>query len=226
VLRPAVRDVAVSSAAWNISGILGINLWPKRQGKEATTNVAFADDSRTEDEGLPPESELEALRKEIGEKPRKMGLLGTREMGAGNQKDVSFHAQGVLMEKKIEEVYTSGGLGTNEAVIKTAIDQKKARKVTVILPQSLSKQDDKMIELLKKFKKSGGRVIENPGRDWMTLQEAAVECNREILKEVTTVTIWATRKSEKYQQMQREAEDQKVLAKIYYIDPASEPSTV
>jgi len=210
VIRPAIKSVAVTSSLWSWS-----DLNPFSTKGKKSPGVAFADDFEEDGGGLAPELELA----KIGNSgPQKFAILGTRETGLKDMKQIGFHAKGVLAEG--HEIFTSGGVGTNQAVIKAAIESKKARKVTVILPQSLSMQDEQSMQpLLKDFRKKGGQVVETADCDGMTLQKSAVLCNRKILEKVDQVVIWATSKSEKYLQMVKEAEDRKVLVNAYYIDP-------
>jgi hypothetical protein len=46
-------------------------------------------------------------------------------------------------------IYTSGSIGTNAAVIKGALRANQPENLTVILPQSLSKQPQESQELLQ-----------------------------------------------------------------------------
>jgi hypothetical protein len=49
-------------------------------------------------------------------------------------------------------IYTSGGLGTNSAVIRGALRAERPNLLTVILPQSLEKQPEELHELLGQVK--------------------------------------------------------------------------
>jgi hypothetical protein len=66
-------------------------------------------------------------------------------------------------------IYTSGATGTNAAVIKGALRAENPELLTVILPQSLSRQPQESQELLAQVQ----NVVEMPHNDELTLLEAS-----------------------------------------------------
>lgn len=66
-------------------------------------------------------------------------------------------------------IYTSGATGTNAAVIRGALRAENAKLLTVVLPQSLSKQPAESQELLSQVE----HVVEMPQNDELPLQEAS-----------------------------------------------------
>lgn len=68
-------------------------------------------------------------------------------MGLTHQKLVEILSYAMVLADN--HIYTSGSIGTNAAVIKGAIKANKPDKLTVILPQSLSKQPLESQELLE-----------------------------------------------------------------------------
>jgi hypothetical protein len=66
-------------------------------------------------------------------------------------------------------IYTSGATGTNAAVIKGAVRAGAADLLTVILPQSRSKQPAESRELLEQV----AHVIEMPHNDGLSLMDAS-----------------------------------------------------
>ncbi|KAJ1400422.1 hypothetical protein SESBI_29629 [Sesbania bispinosa] len=99
--------------------------------------------------------------------PRAIGFFGTRNMGFMHQELIEILSYAMVITKN--HIYTSGASGTNAAVIRGALRAEKPELLTVILPQSLSKQPPESQELLSKVK----NVIEKPHNDHLPLIEAS-----------------------------------------------------
>ncbi|XP_052173808.1 uncharacterized protein LOC127789078 isoform X5 [Diospyros lotus] len=99
--------------------------------------------------------------------PRAIGFFGTRNMGFMHQELIEILSYAMVITKN--HIYTSGSSGTNAAVIRGALRAEKPELLTVILPQSLSKQPPESQELLAKVK----NVIEKPHNDHLPLIEAS-----------------------------------------------------
>ncbi|XP_052173805.1 uncharacterized protein LOC127789078 isoform X2 [Diospyros lotus] len=80
--------------------------------------------------------------------PRAIGFFGTRNMGFMHQELIEILSYAMVITKN--HIYTSGSSGTNAAVIRGALRAEKPELLTVILPQSLSKQPPESQELLAK----------------------------------------------------------------------------
>ncbi|PNX96622.1 hypothetical protein L195_g019832, partial [Trifolium pratense] len=80
--------------------------------------------------------------------PRAIGFFGTRNMGFMHQELIEILSYAMVITKN--HIYTSGASGTNAAVIRGALRAEKPELLTVILPQSLSKQPPESQELLSK----------------------------------------------------------------------------
>ena len=79
--------------------------------------------------------------------PKQIAFFGTRNMGFLHQTLVETLAYAMVLTDN--HIYTSGGLGTNAAVVRGALRAEKPDKLTVILPQSLEKQPEELHESLK-----------------------------------------------------------------------------
>jgi hypothetical protein len=66
-------------------------------------------------------------------------------------------------------IFTSGATGTNAAVIRGALRAERAELLTVVLPQSMSRQPQESQELLSQVE----HVIEMPQNDKLQLLEAS-----------------------------------------------------
>lgn len=116
-------------------------------------------------------AELAALRNTKG---KNIAILGSRNLSLTHQQLIEMMAYGLSSEKN--KIYTSGGMGTNAAVIKGV---KRAGKegLMVILPQTLEEQNSEIKALLK----NGFVVKENPDRRHLSLSDASRICNHEII---------------------------------------------
>jgi len=78
-------------------------------------------------------------------------------------------------------------MGTNAAVIRGALRAERPDLLTVILPQSASRQPPESQEMLAKVQ----NVIDMPQNDSLPLAEASAICNEEILRRVQQVICFA-----------------------------------
>jgi hypothetical protein len=84
-------------------------------------------------------------------------------------------------------IFTSGATGTNAAVIRGALRAEKPELLTVVLPQSMSKQPAESQELLQQVQ----NMIEMPQNDELSLLEASRICNQDIVGRVQQVICFA-----------------------------------
>jgi hypothetical protein len=78
---------------------------------------------------------------------KSIAFFGTRNMGFLHQQLVEILSYAMVLTGN--HIYTSGGLGTNAAVIRGALRAERPDLLTVILPQSLEKQPEELHELLQ-----------------------------------------------------------------------------
>ncbi len=109
--------------------------------------------------------ELKAIQQDG---PRNIGFFGTRNMGFLHQqlieivsyalvvtvrcfsgKTYRIQPHSISFRKQKNHIFTSGATGTNAAVIRGALRGGDPTLLTVVLPQSLSKQPAESQEMLK-----------------------------------------------------------------------------
>jgi hypothetical protein len=98
---------------------------------------------------------------------KNIGFFGTRNMGFLHQQLIEILSYAMVLTGN--HIYTSGGLGTNAAVIRGAKRAEKPELLTVILPQSLERQPEELHELLRSVKNL--KVMSE--NDGLTLLEAS-----------------------------------------------------
>jgi hypothetical protein len=78
---------------------------------------------------------------------KNIAFFGTRNMGFLHQQLVEILSYAMVLTGN--HIFTSGGLGTNAAVIRGALRAERPDLLTVILPQSLEMQPEELHELLQ-----------------------------------------------------------------------------
>lgn len=144
--------------------------------------------------------------------PRAIGFFGTRNMGFMHQELIEILSYAMVITKN--HIYTSGASGTNAAVIRGALRAEKPELLTVILPQSLSKQPPESQELLSKVK----NVIEKPYNDHLPLLEASRLCNMDIISHVQQVICFAFHDSRLLMETCQEAKNLRKIVTLFYLD--------
>ncbi|KAI3438321.1 hypothetical protein D9Q98_000755 [Chlorella vulgaris] len=119
------------------------------------------------------------------QQPRNLGFFGTRNMGFMHQQLIEVLSYAMLLTGN--HIFTSGATGTNAAVIRGALRAEKPELLTVVLPQSMSKQPAESQELLQQVQ----QLIEMPQNDELQLQEASRICNQDIVQRVQQVICFA-----------------------------------
>ncbi|KAI5414331.1 hypothetical protein KIW84_040005, partial [Lathyrus oleraceus] len=144
--------------------------------------------------------------------PRTIGFFGTRNMGFMHQELIEILSYAMVITKN--HIYTSGASGTNAAVIRGALRAEKPELLTVILPQSLSKQPPESQELLSKVK----NVIEKPHNDHLPLLAASRLCNMDIISHVQQVICFAFHDSRLLMETCQEAKNMRKIVTLFYLD--------
>ncbi|KAF5833324.1 hypothetical protein DUNSADRAFT_10405 [Dunaliella salina] len=155
-------------------------------------------------------TELLAIQQNDG--PKDISFLGTRNMGVTHQKLVEILSYAYASAGN--HIYTSGSIGTNAAVIKGALRANMPDKLTVILPQSLSKQPSESQELLQQVK----NWKEMPENDHLSLLEASRICNRRIVSNVQQVICFAFHDSRLLLETCHHAKDLRKIVTMFYLD--------
>eukprot|EP00210_Caulerpa_lentillifera_P003187 g3045.t1 len=141
-----------------------------------------------------------------------IGFFGTRNMGFTHQKLVEILSYALVLTGN--HIYTSGATGTNAAVIRGALRAENPDKLTVVLPQSLSKQPQESQELVKQVSK----LIEMPHNDQLSLFDASKLCNQHILTKIQQVICFAFHDSRLMLDTCEEARQLSKIVTLFYLD--------
>lgn len=182
------------------------------QGKRTEKGIATLEKVQEED-GSSPEEELRLLR---ATGPMKVAMLGTRECPFQHQQEIEL-----LSEARVcrgDHIYTSGSSGTNASVIRGALRAGVPKLLTIVLPQSYSKQSKDSQALLRKCVDSGVEVLPMPKNDNLPLAEAARICNSSVLEKVDRLVAFASHESTVYVSLIEEAKKNGVLATAFFLD--------
>lgn len=121
----------------------------------------------------------------------KIGILGTQVLSKSHQEMIELLSYALVLSGN--HVFTSAGSeqGTNVGVIKGALRANNPELLTVILPQSLSMQEEAVQELVNRV----ADVVEQSKFDDLELKDAANLCNAKIMSLVSKVLVFATHDS-------------------------------
>ncbi|CAL5224189.1 g6831 [Coccomyxa viridis] len=144
--------------------------------------------------------------------PKALGFFGTRNMGFLHQNLIEILSYAMVLTDN--HIYTSGATGTNAAVIRGALRAEKPDLLTVVLPQSRSKQPPESQELLEEVQ----NVIDMPANDKLSLFEASRLCNQDIVRRVQQVICFAFHDSRLLLQTCSEAKEQRKIVTLFYLD--------
>ena len=111
-------------------------------------------------------------------------------------------------------IFTSGATGTNAAVIRGALRAERPDLLTVVLPQSLSKQPEESRELLVQVE----NVVSMPKNDKLPLLEASRICNDDIVSRVQQVICFAFHDSNLLLDTCTEAKMMRKIVTLFYLD--------
>lgn len=166
-----------------------------------------------EDRREPPDldylSELIAIQQDG---PRDIGFFGTRNMGFLHQQLIEIVSYALVVTKN--HIFTSGATGTNAAVIRGALRAGDPELLTVVLPQSLSKQPPESQEMLKEVQ----NVIETPSNDHLPLLEASRICNETIVSKVQQVICFAFHDSSLLLETCERAKESRKMVTLFFLD--------
>lgn len=144
--------------------------------------------------------------------PRKYCILGTRHCSYLHQQIIELLSYALVLSEN--HVYTSGAGGTNAAAIKGALRAERPDLLTVILPQSLSKQAPESQELLEEVTD----LITMPQNDAMSLDVASRLCNSKLLSETDQLIAFAFHESKTVIEATKEAKKLEMLVTMLFLD--------
>jgi protein subunit release factor B len=126
--------------------------------------------------------------------------------------DVNSRAYALVLSGN--HVYTSGAGGTHAATIRGALRAERPDLLTVVLPQSMSKQTKESQELLQKVKD----VIAMPQNDEMSLDVASRICNSYLLQLSDQLISFAFHESSTVIEASKEAKKLNMLVTVLFLD--------
>lgn len=121
--------------------------------------------------------------------PQKYCILGTRHCSFLHQQIIELLSYALVLSEN--HVYTSGAGGTNAAAIRGALRAGRDDLLTVILPQSLSRQPNESQDLLREVTD----LVTMPQNDGMDLDVASRLCNSRLLGETDQLVAFAFHES-------------------------------
>lgn len=142
---------------------------------------------------------------------KRIALLGSRHVPLTHQHLIEMMSYALVLSGN--QIVTSGATGTNSAVIKGAM-RADPTLLTVILPQSLSRQPRESQDQLQQVI----NLVENNENDHLSLGEASILCNREIISRCQQLVCFAFHDSKTLLQTCSEAEEQRKLVTLFYFD--------
>ncbi|KAL7515855.1 hypothetical protein ACHAWX_000928 [Stephanocyclus meneghinianus] len=154
-------------------------------------------------------TELQAIQ---SQGPKKYCILGTRHCSFLHQQIVEMLAYALVLSGN--HLYTSGAQGTNAAAIRGALRAFQPNLLTVVLPQSMSKQTPESQELLQDVT----NVITMPQNDHMPLDVASRICNSHLLSQTDHLISFAFHESRTVLEAAEEAYKLEMLVTLLYLD--------
>jgi hypothetical protein len=133
-----------------------------------------------------------------------------------NSSDASlgFIARAYALVLSGNHVYTSGAGGTNAATIKGALRAERPDLLTVVIPQSMSRQTKESQELLKEVED----VIAMPQNDDLSLDVASKICNSYLLSLTDQLISFAFHESNTVIEATKEAKKLNKLVTVLFLD--------
>ncbi|GAB4818757.1 hypothetical protein N2152v2_005803 [Parachlorella kessleri] len=164
---------------------------------------------------LKPPSDVDYLQEFLAIQnngPRNIGFFGTRNMGFMHQQLIEVLSYAMILTGN--HIFTSGATGTNAAVIRGALRAEKPDLLTVVLPQSLSKQPQESQDLLSQVQ----NVVSMPQNDHLSLMEASRLCNQDIIGRVKQIICFAFHDSSLLLETCQDARQQSRIVTLFFLD--------
>uniref|UniRef100_A0A7R9YDI6 DNA recombination-mediator protein A n=1 Tax=Pinguiococcus pyrenoidosus TaxID=172671 RepID=A0A7R9YDI6_9STRA len=144
--------------------------------------------------------------------PKSYCILGTRHCSFLHQQIIELLAYALVLSGN--HVYTSGAGGTNAAAIRGALRAGAPDLLTVVLPQSISKQPAESQKLLAKVK----NVVEMSQNDGLGLDMASRLCNSDLLSRAEQLIAFAFHNSRTVIEATKEAQSRDMVVTVLYLD--------
>jgi hypothetical protein len=150
-----------------------------------------------------------------------IAVLGTRQCSYLHQKIIELLGYALVLSGN--HVITSGATGTHSATIRGALRAIKSDKsnvdlLTVILPQTVSRQPEEVQSLLEQVEQMAPGTVVELGHNELPLDLASRLCNSDILARVEQLIIFAFHDSDVMVGTVAEAKDKNVVTTALYLD--------
>lgn len=142
---------------------------------------------------------------------KRIAILGSRHVPITHQQLIELMTYALVVGGN--RILTSGATGTNSAAIRGAL-KGDPNLLTVILPQSLSKQPRESRDQLNQVM----HLVENSSNDSLSLAEASAICNQEIISRCQQLICFAFHDSHTLLRTCEDAEDQRKIVTLFYFD--------
>ena len=142
---------------------------------------------------------------------KRIALLGSRHVPITHHHLIEMMSYALVLSGN--RIITSGATGTNSAAIRGAM-RADPSLLTVILPQSLSRQPRESKEQLQQVM----HLVENPEHDTLSLAEASAVCNQEIVSRCQQLICFAFHDSHTLLHTCSDAEEQRKVVTLFYFD--------
>ena len=142
---------------------------------------------------------------------KRVAILGSRHVPITHQNMIELMSYALV--EAGNHLLTSGATGTNSAAIRGAM-RANPNLLTVILPQSLERQPTESKKQLEQVI----HVVENPDNNTMSLAEASLLCNHEIISRCQQLICFAFHDSVTLLKTCRNAEEQHKVVTLFYLD--------
>jgi hypothetical protein len=142
---------------------------------------------------------------------KRYALLGSRHVPLTHQHLIELLSYALVLSGN--SVITSGAIGTNLAIIRGAL-RANPDLLTVILPQSLDRQPFESREQLENVM----HLVEHSENDSLSLAEASIVCNQEIVTKCQHLVCFAYHDSSTLLTACQDAEDQRKVVTLFYLD--------
>jgi len=137
---------------------------------------------------------------------KRIAILGSRHVPITHQQLIELMTYALVVGGN--RILTSGATGTNSAL------KGDPNLLTVILPQSLSKQPRESRDQLNQVM----HLVENSSNDSLSLAEASAICNQEIISRCQQLICFAFHDSHTLLRTCEDAEDQRKIVTLFYFD--------
>ncbi|MEM8603731.1 MAG: DNA recombination-mediator protein A [Cyanobacteria bacterium P01_H01_bin.121] len=142
---------------------------------------------------------------------KRIAILGSRHVPITHQHLIEMMSYALALAGN--RLMTSGSQGTNAAAIR-GVMRADPNLLTVILPQSLDRQPRESKDQLEQVI----HLVENPAHNDLSLAEASIICNQEIVSRCQQLICFAFHDSNTLLQTCHYAEEQRRVVTLFYFD--------